>query len=192
LKGQIVVNYVFSVFSKICPYLFLKDFMMKKIFSLLLTTVLSLTMTTVLFAKSPEGNGKEWKVIVSVDDQVTYVYKNNELVRKMICSTGIVDGDKDTPLGDYILNESGEKRGAFFFSKRFGEGGKWWVGFIGGVYLFHSVPVDANGNIIKEEEKLLGKQASHGCVRLSMDDAYWFYSTVPDGAKVHIQMESNL
>ena len=137
---------------------------------IILASALALFVSVNLFAKSPEGNGKDWKVVVSVDDQVTYVYKNNSLVKQMICSTGIVDGDKDTPLGDYILNESGQKRGDFFFSKKFGQGGKWWVGFIGGVYLFHSVPVDEKGNKFLDEEKLLGKQASHGCIRLAMDE----------------------
>ncbi len=137
----------------------------------------------------PAGNGKDWHVVVSIDEQKTYVYQNGNLVREMICSTGLLDGDNDTPLGDYIINESGEKRGKSFFSKRFNVGARWWVGFIGGVWLFHSVPVDENDQIIKAEEAKLGQPASHGCIRLSMDNAYWFYSTVPDGASLHIQKE---
>ncbi len=140
-------------------------------------------------AFSPEGDGRQWRVVVSVADQKTYVLRNGELVRGMVCSTGIEDGDNDTPLGDYILNESGQKRGEFFFSKGVGEGGRWWVGFIGGVYLFHSVPVTQDNRIIPEEAALLGTPASHGCIRLGMDDAHWFYLTVPDGAAVHIQKE---
>ncbi|MDE5899685.1 MAG: L,D-transpeptidase [Treponemataceae bacterium] len=137
------------------------------------------------------GDGKDWRVVVSVADQKTYVYRNSELVRAMVCSTGIQDGDNDTPLGDYILNESGAKRGEFFFSEKVGEGGLWWVGFIGGVYLFHSVPVTRDKEIIPEEAALLGMPASHGCVRLGMADARWFYETVPDGAAVHIQLAPN-
>ena len=55
-----------------------------------------------------------------------------------------------------------------------------------GNYLFHSVPVDAEGNVIEEEAKKLGCPASHGCVRLSFPDAKWLYDHVPDGAWVVI------
>ena len=157
-------------------------------------TFLSLFLAGALFAAdifaSPAGYGPDWKVIVSIDEQKTYVYQKDELVREMVCSTGLIDGDNDTPLGDYIINESGQKRGPSFFSKRFNVGARWWVGFIGGVYLFHSVPIDAAGNVIPAEEAKLGKPASHGCVRLSMEDAKWFFDTVPDGAKLHIQKEA--
>jgi lipoprotein-anchoring transpeptidase ErfK/SrfK len=153
---------------------------------LLATVLLLLTFVGLpLMAKS-----SAWKVIVSIADQKTYIYKDSNLVRTAVCSTGIEDGDNDTPLGDYILNESGTKRGKFFYSKKVGEGARYWVGFIGGVYLFHSVPVTEDNKIIATEAAKLGTPASHGCVRLSMDDAKWFYETVPDGAKVHIQKES--
>ncbi len=156
-----------------------------KLIALLLTTTLFLSFSIAATEKTP------WKVIVSIADQKTYVYNNNgELIRTMICSTGLEDGDNNTPLGNYILNESGKKRGTFFFSKKVGEGARWWVGFIGGVYLFHSVPVTEDNKIIPEEAAKLGHPASHGCVRLSMDNAHWFYSTVPNGTKVHIQKES--
>lgn len=164
---------------------------MKKHFAF---TIVTLLLAASLFAAdvfaSPAGYGPDWNVVVSIDEQRTYVYKKGELVKKMVCSTGLIDGDNDTPLGDYIINESGQKRGTSFFSKRFGEGARWWVGFIGGVYLFHSVPIDAAGNIIPEEAEKLGQPASHGCVRLSMEDAKWFYDTVPDQAKLHIQKEA--
>jgi hypothetical protein len=131
-----------------------------------------------------------YSVLVSIADQRTYVYEAGTLVKTLICSTGIQDGDSDTPLGDYVINESGQKRGPWFFSEREGMGAKYWVGFIGGTYLFHSVPMDREGRIIPEEAAKLGKPASHGCVRLSLDDAYWFYSTIPDGTPVRIVAES--
>ena len=165
-----------------CYYIYMK-FISKLVF---LVSIFMITAVSA-FAYKPEGNGKDWAVTVSIADQKTYIYQNNKLVRTMICSTGIEDGDNDTPLGDYILNENGQKRGTFFYSKKVGEGGKYWVGFIGGVYLFHSVPVTENGDIIPQEAAKLGQEASHGCIRLSMDDAKWFYLTVPDGASVHIQ-----
>ncbi|MBC7345294.1 MAG: L,D-transpeptidase, partial [Clostridia bacterium] len=32
----------------------------------------------------------------------------------------------------------------------------------------------------------LGQPASHGCIRLTMEDARWIYDHIPRGAPVHI------
>ncbi|HCW51160.1 MAG TPA: L,D-transpeptidase, partial [Clostridiales bacterium] len=74
-----------------------------------------------------------------------------------------------------------------FFSERYEQGARWWVSFRDwGIYLFHSVPVDRTGEVIPEEADKLGQPASHGCVRLSMEDARWFYETIPEGTPVDI------
>lgn len=153
-----------------------------------LTYVFLLLLTASCFIYAEENNATDnnTTVIVSIESQRTYVYMNNKLEKTFVCSTGLLDNDNNTPLGDYIINESGVKRGEWFFSKTYSEGAKYWVGFIGGVYLFHSVPMDENQNIIEEEAAKLGQTASHGCIRLSVDDAYWFYKNVPDGANLHI------
>jgi ABC-type nickel/cobalt efflux system permease component RcnA len=127
-----------------------------------------------------------WTVEVSVAEQRVRVQKGAEVVRTMACSTGIPGTDDATPVGEYTLNESGSKRGLWFYSEKYGEGARYWVGFIGGTYLFHSVPMDKNGAIIEAEARKLGKPASHGCVRLSLENARWFYETVPSGARVRV------
>jgi ABC-type nickel/cobalt efflux system permease component RcnA len=132
------------------------------------------------------GQKQDWEIRVSVPEQKVTVSRDGVAVREMLCSTGIPGTDDATPAGDYVLNESGTKRGKWFYSAKYGEGAKYWVGFIGGTYLFHSVPMDKNGVIIESEAKKLGTPASHGCVRLSLENAKWLYETVPDGAKVRI------
>jgi hypothetical protein len=156
---------------------------MKKNSRTILILIAILAAAEVLSAQSAQENVT---VIVSTDLQKTYVYRNNDLIRTMVCSTGLHDGDSDTPYGDYVINSSGTKRGEWFFSKTYAEGAKYWVGFIGGVYLFHSVAMDEKQNIIPAEAAKLGQPASHGCIRLSVEDAHWFYRTIPDGADVHI------
>ena len=136
-------------------------------------------------AAEAQGNSA-WTVEVSVAEQRVRVSRNGEVVRTMICSTGIPGTDDATPIGEYALNESGAKRGLWFYSEKYREGARYWVGFIGGTYLFHSVPMDKNGAIIDAEARKLGKPASHGCVRLSLENAQWFYETVPSGARVRI------
>ena len=169
-----------------------KVIMRKNLIAMFALLVLSASVLGTAVFAGPAGFGGDWRVVVSVDDQKTYVFQKGSLVREMICSTGLLNGNYDTPLGDYILNESGQKRGTYFYSKKFGAGAKWWVGFIGGTWLFHSLATDEAGNIIQEEAAKLGRPASHGCIRLSMENSKWFYDTVPDGAKVHIQKEAFL
>ena len=56
-----------------------------------------------------------------------------------------------------------------------------------GPYLFHSVPTGQNfGDYLEDEAMKLGQPASHGCVRLTVADAKWFYDQVPDGTPVTI------
>lgn len=128
-----------------------------------------------------------YSVKVDISEQRVYVYKENELVKKMICSTGIEKPETMTPRGQYIINKNGDKRGEWFYSKEFKQGAKYWVGFIGGEFLFHSVPMDINKKIIESEAEKLGSPASHGCVRMSVDDAKWFYTTIPKGTSLLIQ-----
>lgn len=67
-----------------------------------------------------------------------------------------------------------------FFNTQSGEGANYWVSFKDhGIYLFHSVPVDANDQYIVKEAQQLGKVAnSHGCIRLTIADAKWLYENI--------------
>ena len=121
----------------------------------------------------------KYGIAVSIDKQKVYVYENNKLIKSMICSTG-VEGS-DTPLGKYNIITRAE----WFFSPQYQEGGKYYLQFMGD-FLFHSVPCDRNKNVIPEEENKLGFKASHGCIRLSMDDSKWLYYTVPNQTDVVI------
>ncbi len=128
----------------------------------------------------------EYVVTVDLSQQRVFVYKEGEMIRTMVCSSGIPTADNATPTGRFIIDKSGKKRGEWFFSKTFHEGAEYWVGFIGGIYLFHSVPMTEDRVVIHEQETLLGRPSSHGCIRLSVEDAQWFYENVPSGSILHI------
>lgn len=140
--------------------------------------------------KKPTGdypdleNVTDLKILVDTKNQKTFLYDGNERLTSFVVSTGILDGDSNTPLGDYVIeNERGEN----FFAASFGEGANYWVSFKDhGIYLFHSVPTDENGDYIVSEAEKLGKPASHGCVRMSVPDAKWFYENIPTGTPVKI------
>lgn len=128
-----------------------------------------------------DDSSSPYAVEVSIAEQRVRVYRHGELIREMVASTGTPD--KPTPAGHFRL----QNRGEWFYSRKYQQGAKWWVSFKDwGVYLFHSVPMDAQKQIIPEEAAKLGQPASHGCVRLSVEDARWFYETLPQGTPVHI------
>jgi hypothetical protein len=124
----------------------------------------------------------EYGVLVKLSEQKVFVYKDGVPVKTLICSTGLDEGGHSTPEGIYQIGS----RGKSFFSPKYGQGAYDWVRFNKG-YLFHSVPFDENEKIIAEEADKLGKKASHGCIRFSLDDARWFYKNIPQGAVVVIK-----
>lgn len=118
-------------------------------------------------------SSNSYKIEVCIPYQEVNVYKNNELIKTMTCSTGI--DSKPTPQGYFYT----KGKGYHFFSKKYSQGGFYWINFLNNLYLFHSVPVDANKKIIASEASKLGEKASHGCIRLSLEDSKWLYNTVP-------------
>lgn len=119
---------------------------------------------------------------VNLTDQDIKVYKDAMLIKEMPCSTGTIgDQNTETPLGKFKILVRGEE----FFNYAVNEGAKYYLQFFGN-YLIHSVPVDQNGDVIEKEEEKLGSPVSHGCIRVTMEDAKWLYENVPDGGEVLI------
>lgn len=119
---------------------------------------------------------------VDIATQRVYVYDaKNRIVKNFICSTGI-DSDP-TVKGTFYVQERGDK----FISDKYQEGAYYYVQFHGN-YLFHSVPFDPSSEQIEEKEaQKLGTKASHGCVRLSLDDSKWIFDNITKGTKVVIR-----
>lgn len=119
-------------------------------------------------------------VWVDIARQLVHVFLGREgewrLYKTMICSTG--KNISPTKRGYYKIGDRGE----WFYSTFYGSGAKSWVQY-SGPYLFHSVPIDLNGNIV---DSTLGSKASAGCVRLTLEDARWFYDYVPAGTSTYI------
>lgn len=113
-----------------------------------------------------------YKLLVDLESQHVYIYKNNKLLKTMLCSSGM--SGYDTPKGKFTITD----RGNYFYSDKYNEGAYYWVRFHG-VILFHSIAYDKNGNVIESEAKKLGTEASHGCVRLATEDAKWIYENIP-------------
>lgn len=130
--------------------------------------------------------GNFW-VHVKIGQNRVYLMNGNNVVYTMYCSAGIYrNGVSDTPTGTYYIQN---ERGNSFYNAGEGEGANYWTSFLNhGEYLFHSVPTDYRGNYILGEAAKLGiSTGSHGCVRLSVPDAYWFMHNVPTGTRVVIE-----
>jgi len=119
------------------------------------------------------------RIDVNLTAQLVSVYYNDNLIKSLICSGGTAENPTIT--GTFTTNQ----KIYYAWVPKFNQGAYYWVRFYG-AYLFHSVPFDKNGNMIAEETNKIGTPASHGCVRMALEDAKWFYETLPLGIKVTI------
>lgn len=137
-----------------------------------------------LFGADAVGDWTKYKLMVSIDDQRVYVYGLNsfgeyELDRTFICSTGL---GNTTPHGIYINTEPLNRWQ--YFQKY-----QCWAQYsfrITGNIWFHSVLYDAPDTSTLRYGSLygLGSKASHGCVRLKVEDAKWIFENCDEGTVV--------
>ena len=128
------------------------------------------------------ASGTNYFILVNTSKQKTYVYTGSKnkwsLTKEFLCSTGI--NGSETPKGTFIVQNKGD----WFYTDKYGQGAKYWVGFKGN-YLFHSLPFDKDKK--KIVDTTLGKPASHGCIRLKVEESKWIYDNVPIGSKVIVK-----
>ena len=121
------------------------------------------------------------RVKVSLHNQtVTVLDAKGMVIKTCICSSG--GSGSETPTGSFTVSG----RGTSFYNTELGEGAYYWTRFYGD-YLFHSVPFNQYYEMKQEEASKLGTPASHGCIRLSMENAKWIYLHLPNGTSVTIQ-----
>ncbi|WP_396127959.1 L,D-transpeptidase [Clostridium sp.] len=143
-----------------------------------LTTVISPTNINTLNIES----NTSYFINVDLKSQKTYIYKgkadNWNLIKTCPCSTGV--SGEDTPSGSFSIKEKGD----WFFSEKYLQGGKYWTQITGDI-LFHSVPFAKDKTTVLDYT--MNKPSSHGCIRLSIDDAKWIYTNIPKESKVIIK-----
>ena len=129
-----------------------------------------------------------YKLVIDISEQRTYVYQWNGssygiCINEMICSTGT---KKDpTPLGTFqAAGPSGT--GLWYWFKTYKCYAKWGYFIVGGI-MFHSVTYTKDKKLQTSTVKKLGTRASHGCIRLEIENAKWIYDNCPAGTTVVIQ-----
>jgi peptidoglycan hydrolase-like protein with peptidoglycan-binding domain len=125
-----------------------------------------------LFSENPVGMLSKYRLNVSIDDQRVYVYELGEdktytLIHTFICSTGL---GNSTPRG--VFNTLSYPR-AWHYFKEFAVWARYAYSIEGDI-LFHSVLYkNKGGSPTRASVNALGRKASHGCIRLQVEDAKW-------------------
>ena len=135
-----------------------------------------------LFTKEAAAKPYPYRVEVSLAEQKVTVYGLNdqgkyEVVRSFLCSTGLKDS---TPRGIFL---DGFPANRWHYFKKF----DCWAQYsfdIEGDIMFHSVLYYKQDESTLKNASVwaLGTPASHGCIRLTVEDAQWLYEHCPKGS----------
>ena len=144
------------------------------------------TTLATLFDENAKKALKPYVLKVSTADQRVYAYapdangEYTQLVRTMKCSTG--RNSTPTPTGTFQDSTCPGARWHYFTKFHC-----WaqYAFYIQGDIMFHSVLYNSKGGKVTQSSvNHLGSKASHGCVRLSVEDAKWIWSNCPAKTKV--------
>lgn len=128
-----------------------------------------------LFSQDAPQDQTPYMLKVSIHRQRVYVYALDQdgqyqLLKEMVCSTGLGDS---TPTG--IYRKTGPQDRWHYFTKYL-----CWAQYsyiIDGDIMFHSVLYSTRSESSLKYSSVynLGRKASHGCIRLSVEDAQWIF-----------------
>ena len=115
--------------------------------------------------------------IITVYEKGEKSKKYDQIAKQFICTIG-TDTDP-TPEGTFRLNEMRRRFGYF---RKFDVYAQYWTNVSGGIY-FHSIlyPTPEEGTFTRTSYRALGGKASHGCIRMLVEDARWLYYNCPSG-----------
>ena len=140
--------------------------------------------TSVLFSVHAIGKRYPYRVEVSIDRQEVEVWALNDqngydLVQTFTCSTGLHDS---TPRGVY---PNGHPVNRWHYFKKFNCWAQYSFKIVDDI-MFHSVIYGSKNenSLRRSSQRNLGSPASHGCVRLSVEDARWLFEHCQRGSVV--------
>jgi len=130
-----------------------------------------------------------YEIEVDLVNQVVTVTDTTDgsIALQAICTTGEEKPSTITPTGTWRLNSTRRRFGYFTKYECYAQ---YWMQVVGGIY-FHSIlysrPVE--GYFTRTSYYDLGTPASHGCIRMLVDDIRWMYYHCPPGTQVTITDE---
>lgn len=125
-----------------------------------------------------------YTIDIDLVNQVITVYQTatGGIVLQSLCTTG--DAENATGSGKFKLGQMKERFGYFV---AYGQYAQYWTQVVRGVYI-HSVMYDSKklSSMSKAAYRNLGKNVSHGCVRVLPHVAQWIYYNCPPGTLCNI------
>ena len=143
-----------------------------------------------LFSANPKKSKEfvfPYKYVVDVSEQRVYALKwngkgYNKVAKKFKCSTG--KADSPTPYGTF--HAAGITGAEWYYFRAYNCYARWATRIVGGI-LFHSITYNSRKKQVGKESQLGHRAASHGCIRLSVNDAKWIYFHCPSGTTVVVR-----
>ena len=125
-----------------------------------------------------------YTIEIDLVNQIITVYQTSSgaIVLRSLCTTG---NEKNvTGSGKFPLGQMKERFGYFV---AYGQYAQYWTQVVRGVYI-HSVMYDSKKltSMSKSAYRNLGKNVSHGCVRVLPNIAQWIYYNCPPGTMCNI------
>lgn len=119
----------------------------------------------------------DWMIIVDTNANKVMVFEHPKgkwiVAQEFTCTSGA--WSTPTVKGEFTVASRGLSFGSGYTCW-------YWTQFYGN-YLFHSVLYNP-GSMTSIQDGRLGINASHGCVRLALQNAKWIYDNIPRGTKV--------
>ena len=138
----------------------------------------------ILFSARAVPKPLPYRVEVSIERQVVDVYQLNDqkqydLVQSFTCSTGL---NNSTPRGIFL---DGHPVNRWHFFKNFNCWAQYSFVIVNDI-MFHSVIYSSNNenSLRTSSVNNLGSPASHGCIRLQVEDAKWLFEHCKRGSVV--------
>lgn len=160
---------------------------LKRFIAMFLVVIMCIGCVSIDSVDTKAASGTYW-IKVNKQANVATAYKKSGKSWKPVKAMLVSCGGKNTPAGTY--NTTAKYRWHTLQGPSYGQ---YCTRIVRGI-LFHSVWYYQNGNkksqAVKEFNKL-GQTASHGCVRVSTEDAKWIYNNCKVGTKVTIYSSSN-
>ena len=167
----------------------------KRILIVVLTLVVAWCGLSVEPAFADKDYDLPYFIDVDITNQIVTIYNtaDGSVARQMLCSTGTVG--HETPTGVYYLpaNTRDDERSEWYSFYALGVYAKWATRIING-YLFHSFPCSRKSleRVSQSAVKQFGMPASHGCVRLRVEDAEFIAKKCLKGTRVTIYESGEL
>lgn len=119
----------------------------------------------------------QYSIIIDKRQQRLFLFEYGELKADMYCSTGKTT--TETPAGEFL--KYGTKR--TIYSDADPDIAYYGIKLNGRVYIHSVSHIDGDYSVSID---MLGRKASHGCIRVPLDWAEWFYDNIPDNTKILI------